>query len=131
MQLEQEITKQFSSMWTIYMDFYVMFLTLNLVALGAVWEKIGRGPGRTIVCVAFMSQNTFGCCTAVGMAIYSARMAAGYPKGKGIEVLREIGWLGQTGGWACTLSMAVFTVMWFVMMRKVNTSADQQSEGSP
>lgn len=117
-ELANALTEQLSASWGVYMEFYVMFMTLNLVALAAVWEKVGKGVGRTIVCVAFMLQNVFSFATAVSMSVYTKNLSEAYPTGT--EALGNIGWMGELGGRANAASHGAFFVMWIVMMKKVN-----------
>lgn len=66
-----ECSIQFRSTWTLYLTFYVAFLTLNGAAIGITAQYITNVPGKWIMAVTFILQNALGAGTAQRMAKYS------------------------------------------------------------
>jgi hypothetical protein len=65
----QETLKVYARVWDIYIKFYTVFLTANVLGLGLVAEHIH--VHRWPITVAFSVQNLITIGTSIGMARYS------------------------------------------------------------
>lgn len=106
------INDQFLGVWDIYIKFYTAFLTVNLVALGLVVEKVKQERARKFICVGFMIQNLFSLITASGMAMYSNQVAHAFLNAPEIAVLAASRPLGVWGGIGNALSHVLFIGLW-------------------
>lgn len=69
--LEQyrEINTNFRSLWDIYIKFYTVFLTANVVGIGVVIDRVDAA-NRPLIAAAFVAQNLLAAATAAGLASY-------------------------------------------------------------
>jgi len=65
-----ELSLQLRSVWDLYLKFYTVFLTFNILALAAVVQHIAR-DNRTIIVVALVLQNLLSGITAVCIGCFS------------------------------------------------------------
>jgi hypothetical protein len=79
--LEQyrELNSNFRSMWDVYIKFYTVFLTANVISIGVVIDRVDPA-NRPLIAAAFIAQNILAALTSAGLAAYSrtcrARLAA-------------------------------------------------------
>lgn len=71
-----EYSLQFRTTWTLYLTFYVAFLTLNGAALGLTVQYVTSEYGRMVLCATFIGQNILAAGTAFMIARYSTYVAA-------------------------------------------------------
>jgi hypothetical protein len=71
-----ELSLQFRTTWDLYLKFYVMFVTLNVTAMGLTVQFVHSYQPRVIIAIAFVMENVLSAITAAVIARYSARMAA-------------------------------------------------------
>jgi hypothetical protein len=64
-----ETLKVYTNVWDIYIKFYTVFLTANVLGLGLAAEHIAFGK-RWPVVIAFMLQNVLTVATSLGVAAY-------------------------------------------------------------
>jgi hypothetical protein len=76
--LEQyrELNTNFRSLWDIYIKFYTVFLTANVVGIGVVLDRV-EPDNRPLIAAAFVAQNLLAAATAAGLATYGKRCARG------------------------------------------------------
>jgi hypothetical protein len=69
--LEQyrELNTNFRSLWDLYIKFYTVFLTANVLAIGVVVERV-EADNRPLIAAAFIAQNLLAAATAAGLATY-------------------------------------------------------------
>jgi len=67
-----ECSVQFRAVWDLYLKFYVMFLTVNVTALGLV---INVASSKGLISIAFIMQNLLAGSTAIQIARYSSEVA--------------------------------------------------------
>lgn len=111
----QLINDQFVKVWDIYIKFYTAFLALNMAALGLTVEKITTPQGKALVMWAFIAQNGLSFCTAVGMTIYSHRIARSFQGQPRVAPMAAAKWLGVWGGVANAVSHVIFVVLWWMV----------------
>jgi hypothetical protein len=66
----QETLKIFTRVWDLYVKFYTVFLTVNILGLGLALQHIDRG-NRLPVVLAFVLQNVLTMGTSLVVAHYS------------------------------------------------------------
>ena len=106
----REHATSFRSSWDIYIKFFTVFITFNVIAIGAVLERVAP-TNRPLMSAAFIAQNLLAAGTALGVAWYSRRCkeqmertadvllaSAGDPATRAI--LREAPIPANTGVWA-------------------------------
>src|SRR5690348_3775886 len=64
-----ETLKVYTKVWEIYIQFYTVFLTANVLGLGLAAEHIGLGKRGPVV-AAFILQNVLTVATSLGVAAY-------------------------------------------------------------
>ena len=69
-----EISLQFRTAWDIYIKWYTVFLTANVLALAGAVQYV-EPDNRLIVAITFCIQNVLALLTAVYMALFSRRTA--------------------------------------------------------
>jgi hypothetical protein len=101
-----ELSKQLTTSWTIYIQFYTVFLTANVLGLGLTVEKIDKDH-RWPVVLAFTLQNCISFVTALVMAKYSVDTSEHFQElsnqmtsAKAIPALKKSPIAGQLGWWA-------------------------------
>lgn len=69
--LEQyrELNTNFRSLWDIYIKFYTVFLTANVLGIGVVIDRVDP-DNRPLIAAAFIAQNLLAAATAAGLATY-------------------------------------------------------------
>jgi hypothetical protein len=70
-----ELSLQFRTVWDIYIKWYTVFLSVNVLALGAVVQYVHQ-ENRWIIVLSFVIQNVLGLGTAVMIARFSAATAS-------------------------------------------------------
>jgi hypothetical protein len=70
--LEQyrELNSNFRSMWDVYIKFYTVFLTANVISIGVVIDRV-EPANRPLIAAAFIAQNILAALTSAGLAAYS------------------------------------------------------------
>jgi hypothetical protein len=71
-----QISINFRTVWDMYIKWYTVFLTVNILALAATVEKIDGVENWLIVAVAFSVQNALAMFTAIYIGYYSRHMEA-------------------------------------------------------
>jgi hypothetical protein len=75
----RELNSNFRSMWDVYIKFYTVFLTANVISIGVVIDRVDPA-NRPLIAAAFIAQNILAALTSAGLAAYSrtcrARLAA-------------------------------------------------------
>ena len=69
-----EVSLQYRTIWDLYIKWYTVFLTANVLGLGATVQYVHSGK-RTWIVVAFVVQNMLAASTAVAIALYSRSSA--------------------------------------------------------
>src|ERR1700733_6960861 len=64
-----ETLKIYTKVWEIYIQFYTVFLTANVLGLGLAADHIGLGKRGPVV-LAFILQNVLTVATSLGVAAY-------------------------------------------------------------
>jgi hypothetical protein len=70
-----ECSLQFRTVWDLYLKFYVMFMTVNVTALGLTVQYVHTNSARMVIAIAFVMQNVLSALTAAVIARYSSQMA--------------------------------------------------------
>jgi hypothetical protein len=106
----QELGMSLRSSWDIYIKFFTVFITFNVIAIGAVVERVDP-INRPLMAAAFIAQNLLASGTALGLAWYTKKcrgqleriadvLLQGTPRHVNRAVLREAPIPGTTGVWA-------------------------------
>ncbi len=125
--LDQEFAS-YKTVWDLYLKFYTVFLTVNLVALAAVVEHV-KTEERNIIVLAFVIQNLFSTGTAIIIAIFSRKTAKRYndicihlvKDNNCPDVILESakssvpGWVGYWGGIANAASHIALSACWIAI----------------
>ena len=65
--------------WSLYMQFYTVFLTVSVVGLGWVLTRPADAPivprAKHVIAIVFMIQTLLTAITSVAMALYTMRVA--------------------------------------------------------
>ena len=69
--LEQyrELNANYRSVWDIYIKFYTVFLTANVLGIGVVIDRVDP-ENRPLIAAAFIAQNLLAAATAAGLAAH-------------------------------------------------------------
>jgi hypothetical protein len=66
----RELATSFRNTWDVYVKFFTVFITFNVIAIGAVLERVDPA-NRPLMAAAFIAQNVLAAGTALGVAWYS------------------------------------------------------------
>ncbi|HEX6065874.1 MAG TPA: hypothetical protein VFZ04_16695, partial [Longimicrobiales bacterium] len=66
----RELATSFRNTWDVYVKFFTVFITFNVIAIGAVLERVDPA-NRPLMAAAFIAQNVLAAGTALGVASYS------------------------------------------------------------
>lgn len=97
--------------WDIYIKFFSVFLTVNIIALGVVIEKVDSTSGRLMISIVFAGENLLALVTGVAMTRYTARVADEVVRG-GRAPLALFGRLGRWGGIANSVGHVLLFAAW-------------------
>ncbi|KHE91966.1 MAG: hypothetical protein K8F52_08485 [Candidatus Scalindua rubra] len=125
--LLEESFNGYKTVWDLYLKFYTVFLSVNLIALAAVLEHISQ-VNRLLIVIAFIAQNAFSLGTAIMIAVFSKKSTARYDvlcrhfavqycNHKIIVELSHsptLSWLGVYGGFANAVSHLALICCWIV-----------------
>ena len=115
--------------WELYLKFYTVFLTVNLVALGVTVQHI-QVEARWPIVWAFILQNVVSLGTAVAVGMFSLsttkrhdallkQVIESSPENKKFESLAGCPVPGQLGGFCALANVAshvLLMVVWFAIM---------------
>lgn len=125
-----ELSLQLRTSWQLYLQFYTVFLTVNVIGLGLTLEHLAP-HNRWPMALAFVSQNTISFATAVFMAVYSRKTSSKFQEiAEQLLISRSrpsrptafnesplAGHLGLWGGIGNAVSHLALIVCWIVVGR--------------
>ncbi len=128
-----DISTNFRNLWDLYVKFYTVFLTVNIVALAWFSDKRVVGYARWLVAGAFILQCLFTAVTSAKVALHSARIP-GQLSAVASELQRLAAANGEQldpatctqtslpldfsryGGWVNCVAISVVAVVWLAFM---------------
>ena len=127
--LLDETSLSYRTVWSLYLQFYTVFLTFSIVALGLTLEHVSRN-NRWPIAFALIIQNLLSAATAGCIARFSGISARRYeelckiyieadPEHKklaGVGLSPLPGWLGTFGGYANLVSHVLLIACWVAIL---------------
>jgi hypothetical protein len=128
-----EWSLQFRTTWDLYLKFYVIFLSINITALGLTVQSVHSIRAKAVIAIVFIVQNALAGSTAVMIAIYSSK-AASRAQDLAVFALANAtspapvplpavfgespipGSLGRWGGFANLCGHIVFGLLWVLVI---------------
>lgn len=101
--------------WDIYIKFYTVMLTVNVVALGVVVEKVDDPRSRLFIALAFVVQNAGASVTGLAMRRYTDRIAGQHVE-LGYRQLAGFRTAGRWGGLGNAISHWVIGILWIALV---------------
>jgi hypothetical protein len=125
----EDLTKIFINAWTLYIQFYTVFLTFNVGAMGWILSHNNATRVNKVVAVVFSIQCLLSAGTSIAMASYSRRLDRDHFRVESaiLGLLPSRSELNQTsaipvklamwGGWANALGMLAMIIAWLYVGR--------------
>jgi hypothetical protein len=129
--LLDENSLAYRTAWDLYLKFYTVFLTVNILAIGTTVQYISQG-NRWPITVIFVGSNLIGIATSAFMARFSyisgkryedicrlyieSSTEAQHNKLAGLGSAPLPGWLGNYCGYACVMNLLLFAICWVMIL---------------
>ena len=129
--LLDENSLAYRSVWDLFLKFYTVFLTVNILALGTTIQYISQ-HNRWPIVVIFFGSNLVGIATSAWVARFSqgsgkrfedlcklyieSETETQHKKLAGLASAPIPGWLGKYSGYACVANLLLFAICWILIL---------------